>query len=79
MLAAENAGLGRPAPDQCKSLINRLVNPAWGDWSKAVESLARSILSSPGVPVAPEFATLIVAPNNDGSLELSRILACSCW
>jgi len=28
VLAAENTGLGRPAPDKCKSLINRLVNPA---------------------------------------------------
>lgn len=69
VLAAENAGLGQSAPDKCKLLTNRLTNPAWGDWSKAIEALARSILKSPGKPVAAEFATLIVAPNDVGILK----------
>ena len=69
VLAAENAGLGQPVPDGCRSLSNRLANPAWGDWSKAVEALARSIVAAPGKAVAPEFATLIVAPNKADSLE----------
>lgn len=69
VLAAENAGLGRPAPAEFKLLTNKLATPAWGDWSKAIEALARSILTASGKPVAPEFAALIVEPDQAGGLQ----------
>lgn len=71
VLTAENGGLGLPMPEGCKSLENRLTNPSWGDWSKAVEALARSVLESGGVPVAPEFPSLVVKTKDSGELVRS--------
>lgn len=67
VLAAENAGLGLTAPDGCTNLINRFATPSWGDWSKAVESLAKNVLEAGGTPVASEFAQLVIDQGDDGA------------
>jgi len=69
VLAAENAGLGLKSPDGCTSLINRFATPSWGDWSKAVESLAQNVLEGGGVPVAPAFAELVIEQGDGGTYE----------
>lgn len=69
VLAAENAGLGLAVPDGCTNLINRFATPSWGDWSKAVESLAKNVLEAGGNPVAPEFAQLVIDRGDDGAYE----------
>lgn len=68
VLAAENAGLGLPLPEGCASLEKRLATPSWGDWSKAIEALARSILESGRGLVAPEFPSLVIKTEESGEL-----------
>jgi tRNA A-37 threonylcarbamoyl transferase component Bud32 len=69
VLAAENAGLGLAVPDGCTNLINRFTTPSWGDWSKALEALAKNVLEAGDAPIAPAFAQLVIEQGDGGAYE----------